>query len=67
LRLLTQKNSAFAREIFFGEFAALAATSWEARFDLAFDSQESAVGVPKKNQTHHRQEIFVAGKIRIRA
>jgi hypothetical protein len=37
----------------------------QASFDVVFDRQIPAVGVPQEDQAHHRHEVFVAGVVRI--
>jgi hypothetical protein len=67
LRFLTEENSALAREILLRELTPLAPTGWKAAFDLSLDRQELAIRTPKKNETHHGQEVLVAREVRIRA
>ena len=54
LRLLSKEDRPLAREVLLRELSPLPAAAGKALFDLAFDPQEPAVGMPQKDETHHR-------------
>ena len=67
LGFLAKVDGTAAREVFLGQIAHDTAPAGQRGDDLVPHLQEPGIGVAQEDQAHDGHEVFIAGKVRVRA
>ena len=67
LGFLAKVDGTAAGEVFLGQVTDNAAPAWQGGDDLVPHLQEPGIGVAQEDQAHDGHEVFIAGKVRVRA